>query len=57
MVLMFYVTVASYSPRPGIVGPLVVKKMTWIGIQPDLIDSETRSIAELFNDYLHDKLA
>ena len=56
LVLMFYCSVASYSPKAGIVTPMIVKRMFGLGSSMDKLPPEAKEIAELFNDYLHDKV-
>lgn len=55
MVLMLYCSVAGYSPNFGIVNPMIVKRVMGLGIPGDKLNPEAMEIAELFNDYLHDK--
>ena len=56
LVLMFYCSVASYSPDSGIVIPMIVKRMFGLGAAMDKLLPEAREIADLFNDFLHDKI-
>jgi len=55
LVLMFYCTVAGFTPKIGIVVPMVIKQMTGIGLPFEHLDLEAREIVDLFNDHLHDR--
>jgi hypothetical protein len=56
LVLMFYCTVAGHSPRPGVTAPMIVKQLTEIGAPSEQVDSESATVMDLFNDYLHDRI-
>jgi len=56
LVLMFYCSVTGYSPNTGIVIPMIVKRMFGLGAAIDKLLPEAGEIADLFNDYLHDKI-
>jgi hypothetical protein len=56
LVLMFYCSVTGYSPNSGVVIPMIVKRMFGLGTPLDKLLPEAREIADLFNDYLHDKI-
>jgi hypothetical protein len=55
-VLMFYCSVAGYSPMLGVVSPIIVKQLTGAGAPTGELDSECESLMELFNDHLHDRI-
>jgi hypothetical protein len=55
-VLMFYCSVAGYSPKPGVVSPMIVKQLTGVGAPTGELDSESETVMDLFNDYLHDRV-
>ena len=55
MVFLFYSSVASHAPKFGVVIPLIIKRVFVLGVSSDRLKPEAREIAELFNDYLHDK--
>jgi hypothetical protein len=46
----------SYSPDSGIVIPMIIKRMFGLGAAMDKLLPEAREIADLFNDFLHDKI-
>jgi hypothetical protein len=53
---MFYCSVAGYSPDSGIVIPMIVKRMFGLGAPMDKLLPEVKEVADLFNDFLHDKI-
>jgi hypothetical protein len=55
-VLMFYCSVAGYSPMLGVVSPMIVKQLTGAGAPTGELDSECETMMDLFNDYLHDRI-
>ena len=55
-VVMFYCTVAGFSARPGVVAPMIVKQLTGAGTPTGALDSESETVMDLFNDYLHDRV-
>jgi hypothetical protein len=55
-VLMFYCSVAGYSPRIGVVSPMIVKQLTGAGASTGALDLESETLMDLFNDYLHDRI-
>ncbi len=55
LVLVFYSSVASYSPKYGVVIPFIVKRLFGVGTSLEKLTPEAREIAKFFNDYLHDK--
>ena len=56
LVLMFYCSVTGYSPNSNTVIPMIVKRMFGLGSPLEKLLPEAKEIADLFNDYLHDKI-
>jgi hypothetical protein len=56
LVLMFYCSVTGYSPNSGVVIPMIVKRMFGLGAPLEIMMPEAFEIADLFNDYLHDRI-
>ena len=54
LVLMFYSSVVGYSPRSGVVSPMIVKRMFGFGDPSNQPMPEAKEIGDRFNDYLHD---
>ena len=44
------------SPDSGVVIPIIVKRMFGLGARQEKIIPEAYEIADLFNDYLHDRI-
>lgn len=55
MVLIFYCSVTSCSPKYGVIVPTIVKRMIGLGVPVEKLSSEEREVLELVNDYLHDR--
>lgn len=56
MVFIFSCTVANIEKAPNVRGPMIVKKMSKIGMPFQNLDSEAFELLNLFNDHLYDRM-
>lgn len=56
LILVLYCSVAGYTPKSGIVAPMIVKRTFGLGEALEKLPNGAKEIAHLFNDFLHDKI-